>query len=213
MSPLNILTFKLCLALENNYLLYWISRFCTWSFTEFSLWTSNRTKASRGIPLFIYLLNCHFILGHALFLMPDETDCNYPPRYSVHSAGESQAMKWPMRLRVVLYLAEALEYCTSRGRALYHDLNAYRVLFDDVSIIWFIFFNMVSSVFCNIVMLFTCCRTVILDFPVLVSWRTVGMEKVTVPIWHLHLQNTWGLVGLFLLLNDLYLVLFNSQLM
>ncbi|OEL29780.1 putative serine/threonine-protein kinase [Dichanthelium oligosanthes] len=45
--------------------------------------------------------------------------------------GESQAMKWPMRLRVVLYLAEALEYCTSRGRALYHDLNAYRVLFDD----------------------------------------------------------------------------------
>ncbi|CAN6230101.1 unnamed protein product [Urochloa humidicola] len=44
---------------------------------------------------------------------------------------ESQAMKWPMRLRVVLYLAEALEYCTSRGRALYHDLNAYRVLFDD----------------------------------------------------------------------------------
>ncbi|KAG8044020.1 hypothetical protein GUJ93_ZPchr0458g22710 [Zizania palustris] len=44
---------------------------------------------------------------------------------------ESQAMKWPMRLRVVLYLAEALEYCTSKGRALYHDLNAYRVLFDE----------------------------------------------------------------------------------
>ena len=43
-------------------------------------------------------------------------------------------MKWPMRLRVVLYLAEALEYCTSRGRTLYHDLNAYRVLFDEVSI-------------------------------------------------------------------------------
>ncbi|WVZ87749.1 hypothetical protein U9M48_034339, partial [Paspalum notatum var. saurae] len=44
---------------------------------------------------------------------------------------ESQAMKWPMRLRVVLYIAEALEYCTIKGRALYHDLNAYRVLFDD----------------------------------------------------------------------------------
>ncbi|PKU64460.1 probable serine/threonine-protein kinase BSK3 [Dendrobium catenatum] len=44
---------------------------------------------------------------------------------------EAQPMKWPMRLRVVLYLAEALEYCTSKGRALYHDLNAYRVLFDD----------------------------------------------------------------------------------
>ncbi|KAK2975103.1 hypothetical protein RJ640_018905 [Escallonia rubra] len=44
---------------------------------------------------------------------------------------ETQPMKWAMRLRVALYLAQALEYCTSRGRALYHDLNAYRVVFDD----------------------------------------------------------------------------------
>ncbi|KAI3828819.1 hypothetical protein L1987_02929 [Smallanthus sonchifolius] len=44
---------------------------------------------------------------------------------------EKQPMQWAMRLRVALYLAEALEYCTSRGRALYHDLNAYRVVFDD----------------------------------------------------------------------------------
>lgn len=44
---------------------------------------------------------------------------------------DSQPMKWAMRLRVVLHLAEALEYCTSNGRALYHDLNAYRVLFDE----------------------------------------------------------------------------------
>ncbi|CAN1303929.1 Serine/threonine-protein kinase BSK6 [Linum perenne] len=43
---------------------------------------------------------------------------------------ESQPMKWAMRLRVALYLAQALEYCSSKGRALYHDLNAYRVLFD-----------------------------------------------------------------------------------
>jgi BR-signaling kinase len=42
-------------------------------------------------------------------------------------------MKWAMRLRVALHLGQALEYCTSKGRALYHDLNAYRVLFDDVS--------------------------------------------------------------------------------
>lgn len=42
-------------------------------------------------------------------------------------------MKWAMRLRVALYLAQALEYCTNKGRALYHDLNAYRVVFDDVS--------------------------------------------------------------------------------
>ncbi|KAK7274469.1 hypothetical protein RIF29_15560 [Crotalaria pallida] len=46
---------------------------------------------------------------------------------------ETQPMKWAMRLRVVLYLAQALEYCTSKGRALYHDLNAYRILFDEDS--------------------------------------------------------------------------------
>jgi BR-signaling kinase len=37
-----------------------------------------------------------------------------------------------MRLRVALYIAEALDYCSSEGRPLYHDLNAYRVLFDEV---------------------------------------------------------------------------------
>uniref|UniRef100_A0A7N0U130 non-specific serine/threonine protein kinase n=1 Tax=Kalanchoe fedtschenkoi TaxID=63787 RepID=A0A7N0U130_KALFE len=44
---------------------------------------------------------------------------------------ETQPMRWAMRLRVALYLALALEYCTGKGRDLYHDLNAYRVLFDD----------------------------------------------------------------------------------
>ncbi|KHN25239.1 Putative serine/threonine-protein kinase [Glycine soja] len=43
---------------------------------------------------------------------------------------EAQPMKWAMRLRVALYLAQALEYCSSKERALYHDLNAYRILFD-----------------------------------------------------------------------------------
>lgn len=43
---------------------------------------------------------------------------------------DAQPMKWAMRLRVVLSLALALEYCNIRGRALYHDLNAYRILFD-----------------------------------------------------------------------------------
>lgn len=37
-----------------------------------------------------------------------------------------------MRLRVALYVAQALEYCSAKGRSLYHDLNAYRVLFDKV---------------------------------------------------------------------------------
>lgn len=48
-------------------------------------------------------------------------------------SGETQPMKWAMRLRVALYIAQALEYCTGKGRALYHDLNAYRIVFDYVS--------------------------------------------------------------------------------
>uniref|UniRef100_A0A803NBF3 non-specific serine/threonine protein kinase n=1 Tax=Chenopodium quinoa TaxID=63459 RepID=A0A803NBF3_CHEQI len=44
---------------------------------------------------------------------------------------ENQTLEWAMRLRVALYIAEALEYCSTEGRPLYHDLNAYRVLFDE----------------------------------------------------------------------------------
>ncbi|MBA0581140.1 hypothetical protein Gorai_023326, partial [Gossypium raimondii] len=36
-----------------------------------------------------------------------------------------------MRLRVATCIAEALDYCSSEGHPLYHDLNAYRVLFDE----------------------------------------------------------------------------------
>lgn len=44
---------------------------------------------------------------------------------------ENQTIEWAMRLRVALYIAEALDYCSSEGRPLYHDLNAYRVLFEE----------------------------------------------------------------------------------
>lgn len=44
---------------------------------------------------------------------------------------EDQTLDWAMRLRVALYIAEALDYCSTEGRPLYHDLNAYRVLFDE----------------------------------------------------------------------------------
>ncbi|CAL5382979.1 unnamed protein product [Camellia sinensis] len=39
---------------------------------------------------------------------------------------ETQPMNWAMRLRVVLHVAQALEYCTSKGCSVYHDLNPYR---------------------------------------------------------------------------------------
>jgi|UniRef100_A0A2N9I8G5 BR-signaling kinase len=44
---------------------------------------------------------------------------------------ENQTIEWAMRLRVALHIGEALDYCSSEGRPLYHDLNAYRVLFDE----------------------------------------------------------------------------------
>lgn len=44
---------------------------------------------------------------------------------------ENQTIEWAMRLRVALYMAEALDYCGTEGHSLYHDLNAYRVLFDE----------------------------------------------------------------------------------
>ncbi|XP_058098493.1 serine/threonine-protein kinase BSK1-like isoform X2 [Magnolia sinica] len=44
---------------------------------------------------------------------------------------ENQTIEWAMRLRVAFYIAEALDYCSTEGRPLYHDLNAYRVLFDE----------------------------------------------------------------------------------
>ncbi|KAJ8748921.1 hypothetical protein K2173_013356 [Erythroxylum novogranatense] len=57
--------------------------------------------------------------------MPNETLARHLFHWETHP------MKWAMRLRVALHLAEALEHCTSKGRALYHDLNAYRILFDE----------------------------------------------------------------------------------
>ncbi|WOL10765.1 putative serine/threonine-protein kinase [Canna indica] len=44
---------------------------------------------------------------------------------------EKKTIEWVMRLRVAFYIAEALEYCSNEGHPLYHDLNAYRVLFDE----------------------------------------------------------------------------------
>ncbi|KAK3038852.1 hypothetical protein RJ639_028574 [Escallonia herrerae] len=45
--------------------------------------------------------------------------------------GENQTIEWAMRLRVALYIAEALDFCRNEGHPLYHDLNAYRVLFNE----------------------------------------------------------------------------------
>ena len=41
-------------------------------------------------------------------------------------------MQWGMRVRVAFYVAQALDHCSNNNLRLYHDLNAYRVMFDQV---------------------------------------------------------------------------------
>ncbi|KAL8268383.1 hypothetical protein R6Q59_002181 [Mikania micrantha] len=44
---------------------------------------------------------------------------------------DKQPLPWEMRVRVANHIAQALEYCNAENRKIYHDLNAYRVLFDE----------------------------------------------------------------------------------
>ncbi|KAJ8649954.1 hypothetical protein MRB53_002977 [Persea americana] len=44
---------------------------------------------------------------------------------------DKQPLPWEMRLRVAYYIAQALDHCHAENRKIYHDLNAYRVLFDE----------------------------------------------------------------------------------
>ncbi|KAL6498725.1 Serine/threonine-protein kinase bsk2 [Orobanche gracilis] len=45
---------------------------------------------------------------------------------------DKQPLPWEMRVRVAYHIAQALDHCNSENRKIYHDLNAYRVLFDEV---------------------------------------------------------------------------------
>ncbi|KAK6121591.1 hypothetical protein DH2020_044671 [Rehmannia glutinosa] len=44
---------------------------------------------------------------------------------------DKQPLPWEMRVRVAYHIAVALDHCNSENRKIYHDLNAYRVLFDE----------------------------------------------------------------------------------
>ncbi|KAL6560420.1 Serine/threonine-protein kinase bsk2 [Orobanche gracilis] len=44
---------------------------------------------------------------------------------------DKQPLPWEMRVRVAYHIAQALDHCNSENRKIYHDLNAYRVLFDE----------------------------------------------------------------------------------
>ncbi|ESQ55618.1 hypothetical protein EUTSA_v10025008mg [Eutrema salsugineum] len=44
---------------------------------------------------------------------------------------EKQPLPWEMRVRVADFIAQALDHCNIENRKIYHDLNAYRILFDE----------------------------------------------------------------------------------
>ncbi|CAI0553189.1 unnamed protein product [Linum tenue] len=44
---------------------------------------------------------------------------------------EKQPLPWEMRVRIAYYIAQVLDHCDTQDRKIYHDLNAYRVLFDE----------------------------------------------------------------------------------
>ncbi|XP_042030820.1 serine/threonine-protein kinase BSK2-like isoform X1 [Salvia splendens] len=44
---------------------------------------------------------------------------------------DKQPLQWEMRVRVAYHIAQALDHLTAENRKIYHDLNAYRILFDE----------------------------------------------------------------------------------
>ncbi|KAM7471977.1 hypothetical protein LguiA_010160 [Lonicera macranthoides] len=44
---------------------------------------------------------------------------------------DKQPLPWEMRVRVAFHIAQALDHCNVENRKIYHDLNAYRILFDE----------------------------------------------------------------------------------
>ncbi|CAK9140045.1 unnamed protein product [Ilex paraguariensis] len=44
---------------------------------------------------------------------------------------DKQPLPWDMRVRIAHHIAQALDHCNLENRKIYHDLNAYRVLFDE----------------------------------------------------------------------------------
>ncbi|KAL8500575.1 hypothetical protein ACS0TY_020234 [Phlomoides rotata] len=44
---------------------------------------------------------------------------------------DKEPLLWEMRARVAYHMAQALEHCNAENHKIYHDLNAYRILFDE----------------------------------------------------------------------------------
>lgn len=112
---------KLCFILIPH-----LGRFCNWPRNLYLMVKEILPPLWFSEPLscYIYIYICTWWSVAFSWILVHEIDINF--------AGERQTIEWAMRLRVAVYIAEALEYCSNEGHQLYHDLNAYRVLFDEV---------------------------------------------------------------------------------
>ncbi|XP_073001347.1 serine/threonine-protein kinase BSK2-like isoform X1 [Typha latifolia] len=63
--------------------------------------------------------------------MPNDTLSKHLFHCVFPLTGDKQPLPWEMRLRVANHIAQALDHCNAENRKIYHDLNAYRVLFDE----------------------------------------------------------------------------------
>ncbi|KAL3649034.1 Serine/threonine-protein kinase bsk1 [Castilleja foliolosa] len=100
------------------------SRGCAAEVSEEEAWGVGKLRHRRLTNLIGYCCDGDERLLVAEF-MPNDTLAKHLFHW------EKQTIEWAMRLRVALYIAKALEFCSSAGRLLYHDLNACRVLFDE----------------------------------------------------------------------------------
>uniref|UniRef100_A0A2P2K651 non-specific serine/threonine protein kinase n=1 Tax=Rhizophora mucronata TaxID=61149 RepID=A0A2P2K651_RHIMU len=124
------LVYKGCLQMKNNRRWIAVKKFTklAWPDPEqFSdeAWRVGNLRHKRLANLIGYCCDGDERLLVAEY-MPNDTLAKYLFHW------ENQTIEWTMRLRAALYIAEALDYCSAGGHLLYHDLNAYRVLFDEV---------------------------------------------------------------------------------
>lgn len=75
----------------------------------------------------VNLIGCCFE-GDERFLVSEFMPNNTLARHLFH--WDQHPMEWALRTRVAYNISQALEHCSNSGRPIYHDLNAYRVLFD-----------------------------------------------------------------------------------
>uniref|UniRef100_A0A7I4BNC1 non-specific serine/threonine protein kinase n=1 Tax=Physcomitrium patens TaxID=3218 RepID=A0A7I4BNC1_PHYPA len=86
-------------------------------------WNVGRVRHERLVNLIGYCVEDDERLLVAEF-MPHDTLAKHLFHW------EKQPMLWGMRVRVALHVVQALDHCSNNNLRLYHDLNAYRVMFD-----------------------------------------------------------------------------------